>query len=470
MLDVFDFIVIGSGPGGSVTADLTSKAGCSTLILEEAEPSKESYLSHSLDEISESYRHSGLSVSLGNKPVALIEGKALGGSSQINSGIYHRTPQTVYDLWAKKIPTLQTSEIEDIFDTIEEALNINSNYQSDFTNLLIKGSESLGWDYSMRPRWIDSSRKNLGIVQKFTMQDTYLKDAISNHTKIILGKKVLKIKFKNNIWQVETINKYKEIELFYCKKLVLSAGAIQTPIILRNSGFKKNIGKTFRLHPMVRFIYKFNSLEEPPDTEVPPFQIVKWLPESTLGCSASRPSDVATWINTPAFQYFKNDTVNQYRSCYSLISTKTVGRLLKLSKNQYRLVFNISNSDFQKLLSSTLNLNTLMKASGAAMRLTNLDYKGLPIIGSVDADWNNKNIVKSELKSSNLSTIHIYGSCPMGMSDSNSACDQFGQLWNTKNLYINDSSTLPDNLGVNPQGTIMALSIRNAKKMIENFN
>ena len=135
-------------------------------------------------------------MSLGNKPVALIEGKALGGSSQINSGIYHRTPQTVYDLWAKKIPTLQTSEIEDIFDTIEEALNINSNYQSDFTNLLIKGSESLGWDYSMRPRWIDSSRKNLGIVQKFTMQDTYLKDAISNHAKIILGKKVLKIKFK----------------------------------------------------------------------------------------------------------------------------------------------------------------------------------------------------------------------------------------------------------------------------------
>jgi choline dehydrogenase-like flavoprotein len=470
MLDIFDFIVVGSGPGGSVTADLTSKAGFSTLVLEEAEPSKANYLSHSLDEISESYRHSGLSVSLGKKPIALIEGKALGGSSQINSGIYHRTPQAVYDLWLKKLPTLLTSDLENIFDRIEEALNINSNYQSDFTDLLINGSESLGWDYSMRPRWVDSSRKDIGIVQRFTMQNTYLKEAISNSAKIILGKKVLSIKMKNNIWRVETVNRIKETEIFYCKKLVLSAGAIQTPIILRNSGFKKNIGKTFRLHPMVRFIYRFNGLEESPDTEVPPFQITKWLPGSTLGCSASKPSDVATWINSPAFNYYINDKIHKYRICYSLISTTTIGRLIKLSKYQYRLFFNISNIDFQKLLISTINLNTLMKASGAEMRLTNLNHNNLPIIHTVDTNWNNKNIVKRELESSNLSTIHIYGSCPMGMSDSNSACNQFGQVWNTKNLYVNDSSILPDNLGVNPQGTIMALSIRNAEKMIKEFN
>jgi choline dehydrogenase-like flavoprotein len=111
-----------------------------------------------------------------------------------------------------------------------------------------------------------------------------------------------------------------------------------------------------------------------------------------------------------------------------------------------------------------------MKASGAEMRLTNLNQHNLPIIRTIDSKWNNKNIVKSELESSNLSTIHIYGSCPMGMNDSNSACDQFGRLWNTKNLYVNDSSILPDNLGVNPQGTIMALSIRNAEKMVKEFN
>ena len=134
----------------------------------------------------------------------------------------------------------------------------------------------------------------------------------------------------------------------------------------------------------------------------------------------------------------------------------------------FTLFVNISNLDFQILLKSTLNLNLLMKSSGASMRLTNLSIKGLPIIKSGEPNWDNKYTIRKELKLSNLSTIHIYGSCPMGLSNSDSACDQFGQVWNTKNLYINDSSILPERIGVNPQGTIMALSIRNTIKMLEN--
>ena len=67
MQEIYDFIIVGSGPGGSVTAELISKAGYRALVIEEAEVRKTNYASHSLSEISDLYRHSGLSVSFGNK-------------------------------------------------------------------------------------------------------------------------------------------------------------------------------------------------------------------------------------------------------------------------------------------------------------------------------------------------------------------------------------------------------------------
>ena len=64
-------------------------------------------------------------------------------------------------------------------------------------------------------------------------------------------------------------------------------------------------------------------------------------------------------------------------------------------------------------------------------------------------------------KNSNLMTIHLMGSCPMGENESLCAVDSFGKLHGIKGLYIADASLLGGAPGVNPQGTIMALVRRN---------
>jgi len=59
----------------------------------------------------------------------------------------------------------------------------------------------------------------------------------------------------------------------------------------------------------------------------------------------------------------------------------------------------------------------------------------------------------------NLSTTaHILGGCPMGRNASEGVIDKFGRLFGYENFYVADGSAIPANLSVNPSHTILALS------------
>ena len=61
-------------------------------------------------------------------------------------------------------------------------------------------------------------------------------------------------------------------------------------------------------------------------------------------------------------------------------------------------------------------------------------------------------------------TVHLCSTVPMG-EDASGVCGatRFGLVHGTENVYVNDASLLPDAPGVNPQGTVMAFAVRNAR-------
>src|SRR5580693_7761211 len=89
-------LVIGSGPSGSVTASTLSARGKDVLLLEEGPnlPTN-SCVQFSTDEIVQKYRSGGLNPALGSPTIPFVEGRCVGGGSEINSGLYHRTPAEV---------------------------------------------------------------------------------------------------------------------------------------------------------------------------------------------------------------------------------------------------------------------------------------------------------------------------------------------------------------------------------------
>lgn len=56
------------------------------------------------------------------------------------------------------------------------------------------------------------------------------------------------------------------------------------------------------------------------------------------------------------------------------------------------------------------------------------------------------------------STAHILGGCPMGRDQNDGVIDKYGRLFGHENFYVADGSIIPVNLSVNPSLTILALS------------
>jgi cholesterol oxidase len=70
-------------------------------------------------------------------------------------------------------------------------------------------------------------------------------------------------------------------------------------------------------------------------------------------------------------------------------------------------------------------------------------------------------LFKDKAEFTDYITYHPLGGCIIGDTIYN-----YGRMKGYKNLYINDGSLIPGNIGVNPFVTITALAERNIEKII----
>ena len=86
-------LVVGSGAGGAVTAAALAEAGFSVLIAEEGPPvDLQGRPTHSPEALRDLFRCGGLTPILGKPSIAFVEGRCVGGSTEVNSALWHRTP------------------------------------------------------------------------------------------------------------------------------------------------------------------------------------------------------------------------------------------------------------------------------------------------------------------------------------------------------------------------------------------
>jgi choline dehydrogenase-like flavoprotein len=125
--------------------------------------------------------------------------------------------------------------------------------------------------------------------------------------------------------------------------------------------------------------------------------------------------------------------------------------------------YGITQEEKQHLAEGLKKLCELLFAAGAEVLYPSIAGSS-PLHSMEDV---NKLPASIPAATSNLMTIHLFSSCPMGENRHVCATDSYGKLHGVEGLYINDASLLPTALGVNPQGTVMAFALRNIDHFIK---
>src|SRR5215212_2969630 len=123
-----DVLVVGSGAGGAVTASALASAGRTVLVLEEGPwVDPDALEPFSLDWMVAKYRHQGGAAALGSPFVAYAEGRCVGGSTEINSGLWHRLPTDLVAEWQARydIDEFTTDTLDRYTEGIEEELSVS---------------------------------------------------------------------------------------------------------------------------------------------------------------------------------------------------------------------------------------------------------------------------------------------------------------------------------------------------------
>lgn len=459
-----DVLIIGTGPGGSTAGHVLRSKGREVLFIEEGSlwNPRHDGAKTTFNSIQDHYRNGGASPAF-SKPIwNIAEGKCVGGGSLINGGLIWRTPSMVLQDWKKQtgIEYFSKEVLSSSFEYIEDRLNVSlSNFTEEGnldSKLLIKGCTKLNWKISPVPRALKKCKQSnmcpIGCPTgaKISMIESFLLDF---KDRIISNCRAVKIKPKNNtvIAVIRGSNKKKvKVKIKY-NELIVSAGALQTPLLLHKSGLiNDNIKLSFHLN--LKIIANFEDSIHSDKGTMFTAQVQEFEKQGMLfmGTNYNKPILGAATSIFPL--EIRREILEQYNknAIYtSMIRPKGHAKIKASKFLDFPFVFNqFTREDINLMKQSLIKLSELLFEAGA--KKLYLPISNSSSISNLEDAY--KKIDECDISELSLSAMHIMSSCAIG-----TITDKWGRLPGTTNISIADASLLPSNTGESPQGTIMAL-------------
>ena len=471
-----DIVVIGSGPGGAVTATLCAEAGKSVLLVEEGQNlSLQSAPPFSKEELLLKYRNAGICIALGPSKIAYVEGRCVGGGSEINRGLYHRAPEYLLDQWAAvfKVDDLSLDRLMPHFIACENTAKIEylTGEVPPISARLRDGAARLGWQATEAPRLYryDGTGKS---GRKQSMSETFVPRFLEAGGRLIADTRATRLMRSGGKWYVKALHAPADgpprpIEIS-ADRIFVACGAVQTPALLRRSGLTRNIGNSLYFHPMLKVVAQFDQDVNNPGDPDPVHQIREFEPSFGMGCSISKRPMLGLAMVNHANHFAEIDRHWRRMGIYYVqaASGKATVRNLPFFRDPLVRVWQ-NGADLRKLADGLKRLAEALFAAGAVAVYPSV--QGYPVLRSME-DVRNLPATFAGSDGS-VTSVHVFSSCPMGGNEAICATDSFGRVRDADGLYIADASLLCGPTVVNPQGTVMAIAHRNATHAVESrFN
>jgi choline dehydrogenase-like flavoprotein len=485
-----EVVVVGTGAGGAAIAAELAEAGVEVVMVEEGGyyTSKDFSLDPAVA-VPMLYRDSGSSVIMGTPNIIFSEGRCVGGSTVINGGMCWRTPEKVLERWRWEMGLdLTPQNLEPFLEKVEERIHVAPQSPESLGKgdmLLKQGADKLGW-------LIHPNRRNQkgctgeGICmfgcptdKKQSTLVTYVPRALNKGARLYTDVKIKRVLHKGRIARgVEgvvldrrTQKKTGRKITVQAKTVVLAGGALQTPIMLMNSGIKcqGNVGRHFHCHPNVKVVGIFDDPVYYWKGVHQGHHIHHFIDEGIdMAIGVVHPGLTALsfpQIGRPSLELL--ELWNHMLVAGALIDDTTTGYIKRAPWGEPLAYYNIDHVEAYRLVRATALLSHLLFTVGAKRVL--LPFANLE---EIRGPHEIKKIYEANIKPADMEvlTVHAFATARMGANPKNSVTNPWGECWDMEKLFIADGGLLPTSLGVNPQETIMALATRTGQYLLENRN
>ncbi|HEV2811392.1 MAG TPA: GMC family oxidoreductase N-terminal domain-containing protein [Acidimicrobiales bacterium] len=483
-----DVCVVGSGAGGGTAAAVLADAGLDVVVIEAGDYVDDGdFDGGELDGYLRLYL-GGAALATADQSVGLYAGACLGGGTVVNFSTAFRTPDEIRAEWARHgVGALDSDDFTNSLDAVWDRLGVTTDYSrpSRREHVMKRGLESLGWHVDLMPRNVRGCDEAVcgyspfgclaGAKQSTTK--TWLVDAWRRGARMLVRTRAERVVVEHGRARgVEARTGDGHRVKVRARAVVVAAGAVHTPALLRRSGLgNRNIGRHLRLHPVTGVAGVF-------DEEVRPWEGVMQAVYSDeladLHAGYGMKLESAPFHPSALAIYAPWRGARQHEDLMGrLAHLVPVGLLLRdSSEGEVR-----TGRDGEPVVHYRLNdfdIGHVRTGLDGAARV--LEAAGATSIFSAHKDWVTYEPGRGRGRQGFLeaadrcgwgagqcvfTSFHIMGSARMGPSPRDSACNPEGETWDARGVFVCDGSTFPTASGVNPMITIEAIAHLNASRL-----
>lgn len=494
-----DLVIIGTGAGGGITAEICAKAGLKVLLIEEG-PLKTSKDFKMLESVAYPtlYQESA-GRKTADKAINILQGRAVGGSTTVNWTSSFRTPADTLAFWQSEFD-LKDMTVESMapwFEQAERRLNI-AEWQvppNENNDILRRGAEKLGISWGAIRRNVKDCW-NLGYCgmgcptnAKQSMLVSTIPVALEHGAELIASLRAHSFKISQGrirSLRCEIMNadgilpSGKEVEI-KAKHFVLAGGSINSPAVLLRSNASdpyNRLGERTFLHPVVisaatmdeevradagapQTIYSDHYLHTDPidgpvgfKLEAPPLHPVIFA--STLPGFAKKHADVMRNFSKTHMQLaLLRDGFN----------SGSVGGQVRLNSDDTPVLdYKLTPAIWDAARRALIAMAELQHAANA--RFTLPVHEHGKHASNIDEAIKQINSLEMSPLIMKVVSAHVMGGCAMSGEEKMGVARPDGRHWQIENLSIHDGSLFPTSIGANPQLSIYGLTNKLSQQLV----
>ncbi|MFK4148477.1 GMC family oxidoreductase N-terminal domain-containing protein [Streptomyces sp. NPDC004065] len=466
-----DAVVVGSGAGGAVAARVLARAGLDVVILEEGDHhSTASFARRApLDRFTDLYRDGGATAAVGAPPLLLPAGRAVGGTTVVNSGTCYRTPRQVLDRWSGRFGFRLADGLDAHLDEVEALLRVAPQPLGVLGRngrLALAGAERLGWRAGPLRRNAPGCAGSCQCVvgcptgAKQSVQLSVLPGACAAGARIVTGARVRRVLVDRDrpgpprAAGVAVERPDGSAFEILSPLVVVAAGALQTPPLLRRSGLggHPRLGANLSVHPATSVAGRFAEPVTSWSGVLQSVGVEELRGRGILIEATASPPGMTSFVLPGLGRSLRRELEDAGRLAVlgAMIADRPSGRVLGRDRTLVR--YGLHPRDGHRLLRAVRAMGQVLFAAGAQEVLTGIPgapYAAGP--GELDAL-----VARTTARRLHLSAFHPTGTAAAGADPQRAPADEEGRLRGVRGVLVADGSVLPSCPEVNPQLSIMA--------------